>query len=104
VALAPEASRGAVSENGGLRHGEKILGWGRPPSEGAKVAYALTWSLDKPDAPASLSRHGKRNGGSGPPDSLMSMTLSTALRGPTRGNEAYGKPRPPPMNSRALVS
>jgi len=33
-----------VSENGRLRHGEKILGWGRPLPEGAKVAYApILW-------------------------------------------------------------
>jgi len=30
----------SASESGRLRHGEKILGWGRPPPEGAKVAYA----------------------------------------------------------------
>src|SRR5215467_1152925 len=41
-------SRGAVSENGRLRHGEKILGWGRPPPEGAKVAYAHALAASLP--------------------------------------------------------
>src|SRR5262245_53397153 len=37
-----------ASESGRLRHGEKILGWGRPPPEDAKVAYAPGLASSQP--------------------------------------------------------